>query len=61
MHGLAEIIHLLHHFSDKILIFNSRKPSVCIQLGKKNPCLSAFFKGKKLSAAYLSSEKSPEC
>lgn len=60
MHGLAEIIYLLPHFSDKIHFFTAEN-HLCVFSWEKKPCLSALFKGKKLSAAYLSSEQSSEC
>lgn len=58
MHGLAEIIYLLPHYSDKIQYFTAEN-HLCVFSWEKT-CLSALFKGK-LSAAYLSSKQSPEC
>lgn len=59
MHGLAEIIYLLAHFSNKIQIFLTAENHLCVFSWGKN-CLSAFFKDKKFSAAYVSNKQSPE-
>jgi len=59
VHGLPEIIYPLAHFSNVILFFLTAR-KICVYSVGKRACLSAFFSGKKFSAAYLRSKQSPE-